>query len=265
MPSHVFQIETGQFGLQLVGTSDPPEWQTPGGVALDTATIAEYTDFTCQLTSGALTASPNTTDETTPATFCEPEKTTTKVGVTSYTVDVTFLQDPDLVQGLNRYLFQNDTLLAYFYLGLDGASPPKTGGRVRLIAGTIGGEARVTLTADLSLPCEQKPDVEFGDATTSEVVAGATVMATEFVAGTPGTVTPANATEPSTFAELTAAAPPVAANPVTAWTVGQYAQLPGTGTTVPGRVSWNGTAWVNTVAATTATTAGAGAAATTGA
>jgi hypothetical protein len=255
MSSTVFSIESGVLALSLVGDTDPTTWNAPGGTPVDQVTLADYVtpgpggDFSCQVTSGALSASPNTSDDTTPATFCAPEVTTTKVGVTSYTLDVSFLQDPNIVAGLNRFLFEHDTKAAYFLLGLDGVNPPKVAGRCRLVAGTIGGDARVTLTADLSLPCDQKPDVEFGDSTASEVVeGGGDVMATTFTAGTPGTVTPANATEPSTFAELTGAAPPVTASPATAWTTGQYVQLPGTSATGD-RVSWNGTAWVNSVAA----------------
>lgn len=254
MSSTVFSIESGVFALSLVGDTDPGDWQAPGGKAVDEVVLADYTtpgpggDFSCQITSGALTASPNTTDDVTPATFCSPEVSTTKVGVTSYTVDISALQDPQVVAGLNRYLFENDTLLAYFLLGLDGVNPPKVAGRCRLISGTIGGDARVTLTFDLSLPCESKPDVEFGDAATSIVIEGGTpaVRATTFTAGTPGTVSPPEATEPSTLAELTGGAA-VAASPTTAWTTGQYVQLPTT-SAVGDRVHWNGTAWVTGVA-----------------
>jgi len=258
MSSTVFQIETGVFALSLVGDSDPKDWQAPGGKSVDAVTLADYTasggDFSCQITAGALTASPNTTTEETPATFCSPAVSVVKVGVTSYTVDISALQDPQVVAGLNRYLFENDTLLAYVFLGLDGVNPPKVAGRCRLVAGTIGGEARTALTFDLSLPMETKPDIEFGDATTSDVVEGGgpEVMAETFTAGTPGTITPADATEPSTFPELTGASPAVTASPATAWTVGQYVQLPGT-TATGDRVSWNGTAWVNAVATAAST------------
>lgn len=251
MSSHVFKIEPGVFALKLVGSGDNTAWNTPAGKPLDQVLLADYTtvnggDYSCQMTSGALTASPNTTDETTAATFCDAEVVTTTVGVTSYTIDCSFLQDPDLVAGLNKYLFVNDTLLAYCLLGLDGVNPPKIGAKVRLIAGTIGGDARVTLTATLSLPVEQKPDIVFGDATSSDLVegSGTVVKATSMTAGIPGTVTPANATSPGSLAELTAAAPPVTASPTTAWTVGQYVQLPGTGTSTGGQVHWTSSAWV---------------------
>jgi len=168
--THVFQIETGKFGLSVVDSAAvgyDAEWQAPDGTDVSTAVIADYVsgslgDFSCQISSGALSASPNTTTDSTPATFCSPEETTTSVGVTSYTLDVTFLQDPDLMNGLNRWLFEHDTEEAYFYLGLNADVAPKAIGRLRVIAGTIGGDARTKLTATLSLPLSRKPDILFG-------------------------------------------------------------------------------------------------------
>jgi len=249
MSTHVFQIEQGAFGLSLVdklavGYADT--WVAPTGKTVSTAVIADYVsgglgDFTCQVTSGALSASPNTTDQTTPATFCGPEETTTQVGVTSYTVDVSFLQDPDLVLGLNRYLFENDTLEAFFYLGLNGDVAPKVVGRCRLIAGTIGGDARTNLTATLSLPCSGKPDALFGNATDSVPISGAgATAATNATAGVPGSW---NGTAPLTVADLIAGVPKtVSASPNTAWTTGQYVQTQAAGT--GGRAHWSGTLWV---------------------
>jgi hypothetical protein len=178
--SVIFKIEEGVFALTLV---DPaavgylPEWQTPGGIAVDAITLAAYTttdgnDLSCQVTSGALNASPNTTTDTTPATFCGPEVNTTSVGVTNYNVDATVLQDPNIAAGVSAYLFEHDTKEAYFLLGLDGTNPPKAVGRCRIVAGAFGGDARVTLTATISLPVVRKPDIEFGNSTTSRVVLG---------------------------------------------------------------------------------------------
>ena len=170
MATHVFQIEQGKFGLSVVDLEAVgylAEWQAPDGTGVEAAVIADYVsgslgDFSCQISSGALSASPNTTTDSTPATFCSAEETTTSVGVTSYNLDVTFLQDPDLMNGLNRFLFEHDTEEAYFYLGLNADVAPKAIGRLRVIAGTIGGDARTKLTATLSLPCSRKPDILFG-------------------------------------------------------------------------------------------------------
>jgi len=198
MASTVFKIENGVFALTLVDTAAAgysTDWQTPGGIAVDTITLAAYTttdgsDLSCQVTSGALTASPNTTTDTTPATFCGPEENTTSVGVTSFSVDATILQDPNIAAGVSAYLFAHDTKEAYFILGLDGTNPPKAVGRCRVVAGAFGGDARVTLTATLSLPVSRKPDIEFGNVTTSVVVWGS---------GTPPTgYTPSAADEAGT-------------------------------------------------------------------
>jgi len=172
MASNVFKIENGVLALSLV---DPAavgylaSWQAPGGAAVDEVTIADYTaalltgqDLSCQVTSGALTASPNTTTDTTPATFCGPEVTTTLVGVTSYSLDATVLQDPNF-DAVTAYLFEHDTKEAYFYLGLAGdGNPPATIGRARVVSGAFGGDARTSLTATLSLPVTRKPDMWVG-------------------------------------------------------------------------------------------------------
>jgi hypothetical protein len=165
MPSHVFKIEDGVFALT---TTQPPETLPPGDVcaAVDTA----YTAFTCQITSGALIASPNVSDETVPATWCDPEQTLPLVGATSYELTIAYLQDPDVVDGLSQFLFEHDAEVAYFYMGMNGADPPKATGKVRLVSGAIGGEGRVTLTAEATLPVDGKPSVCFGNATASAAV-----------------------------------------------------------------------------------------------
>ena len=65
MPKHVFKIEDGRFGLTV---TDPEVTDAC------TATIADFDAYTCQITNGALTASPNVTQETVPATWCDPEE-----------------------------------------------------------------------------------------------------------------------------------------------------------------------------------------------
>ena len=162
MPSHVFKIEAGTFGLT---TTEPV---APADVCAALAT--GYTDFTCQITSGSLVASPNVSDETVPATWCDPEQTLPMVGATSYELQIAYLQDPDVVDGLSQFLFEHDAEVAWFYMGLAGADPPKAIGKIRLVSGAIGGEGRVTLTAEATLPVEGKPSVCFGNATASAPV-----------------------------------------------------------------------------------------------
>lgn len=173
MSKHVFRIEDGKFGLSLTdpGTTDPC-----------TATLAQYTDFGCQITDGALNASPNTTTETVPATWCAPEETITNVGATSFSVDLGYLQDPDVVDGLSRFMFEHDAEQAWFYIGMDGDDPPKAIGKLTLSSGTIGGPGRTTLTASVSLPVDGKPGVCFGDATSSAPVVGYTDVSATYPA-----------------------------------------------------------------------------------
>jgi len=170
MPSNVFKIEQGHFGLTLTD---------PAVLDVCDATMAAFPPgFSCQITDAALNASPNVTDETIQATWCEPEQTIPSVGATSYTLDLGYLQDPQIMTGLSRFLFEHDTELAWFYVGLDGDDPPKAIGRVRIVAGTFGGPARTTLVGTVSLPVDGKPSICFGDATTSEPIGIGEVIAT---------------------------------------------------------------------------------------
>jgi hypothetical protein len=67
--------------------------------------------------------------------------------------------------------------------------------------------------------------------------------ATKATAGIPATWAPAGATVPATPADVIAGNPyPITAAPLTAWTTGQYAQTQLAG--APGRVYWNGSAWI---------------------
>lgn len=179
MAATIFQIEDGRLALTLV---DPAavgyaaSWQAPAGHTL--ATVDLTTDYTgttswsCQVTSAALEASANANDVTVPATFCQASSTVPQPGQTSYSLDGEFLQDVNVSTGLSRFLFENDTEEAYFYLGLDGEVPPFAIGRVRLLAGSFGGPARENLTATLALPLSRKPDIAFGVTGTAVGVEG---------------------------------------------------------------------------------------------
>lgn len=248
MPAaQVFNIEAGKLALAMVGDDDPNDWQAPGGKTLETVTLADYEaegiNFSCQVTSGAINASPNTSPKTTPATFCEPEVTTTQVGVTSYTLDSTILQDPHVKAGISRFLFENDTKLAYFYLGLSNEHPPKAIGQVRVIAGSFGGDARTDLTATLALPVEVKPDIEFGTEGDSEIVTGGGMAGTIAATGANATTTgdgwtPVGSVPPANLTALQNAIPAITANPNTAWTTGQYVTLGDSAS-----AHWDGDSW----------------------
>ena len=242
--ANIFKIQNGVFSLKLVDTTAVgylASWQSPAGKSVDTVTVADYQgaggiSFECQTTSSALSASSNTTDDTTPATMCSPEITTTIVGVTSYTLDATIIQDPHISAGISAYLFEWDTREAYFYLGMGGpAVPPAAIGRVTIAAGAIGGDARVTLTADVSLPVTQKPDLWVGDATTKRVILGGASNKAAAKNGdvfTEPTITASDSTNAAKLGPLG-----YVANPTTAWTTGQKI------TVSSFLFNWSGTAW----------------------
>jgi hypothetical protein len=234
MSSTIMKIENGKFGLSLVD---------PNVTDVCTATSAQFTDYTCQVTSGALTASPNLTPVTTPATWCSPEETVQSVGRTSYALDLAYLQDPNVVDGLSQFLFEHDTETAWFFMGLDGEDPPKAVGQLRLVAGAIGGAGRTTLTANVSLPVDGKPMVCFGTGAPgdSEGVGG-TVTPTGATGGTPGNWTPGNADAPVTLQDANA----LGLSLGTVWTSGQYVYL-ADGVT---KIHWNGTAFATGAAPT---------------
>lgn len=245
----VFEILNGEFGLMLVDKTVAgylAAWQAPGGKTAKAVRLSDYDVgaglWKCQVTSGAITASPSTTTVTTPATFCAPEETTPSPGLTTYAIDLTFLQDPEVnpVNSLNRFLFEYDTLDAYAYLGFDGDNPPRAIGLVKLQAGTIGGAARTPLTTTITLSFSRKPDIDFGNATVDRIVTGI-VAITGVTAGIPGAFAPVTATIPASLTALQAdlvVGTTGTAKPTTAWTTGQYVTL-GDGT----RANWTGTAW----------------------
>ena len=189
------------------------------------------------MTAGALTPEPSTTTSDVPATFCSPARTTPTPGETGYTLDASFLQDPHIRAGLSRYLFEQDTKEAYFLLGLDGTNPPKAIGRVRVQAGAIGGEARTTLTTDISLPLARKPQILFGDVNDSEAVPPAgeapppDQVATGATAGAPGSFDPAGSTAPADSAarRRPPPLPPRLGSPASSSPSGTPARRTGTG------------------------------------
>lgn len=172
-----FEITDGIVAFALVDTAAvdyEDSWQAPGGETVDTVTLADYgvgaAMWRCQVTSGQLVPSADTTTRQRPATFCQPGETIPSPGVTSYALAIEFLQDPNVKAGLQRFLFEHDVKEAYFLLGLNSEDPPKAIGRVRLASGAFGGAAREELTASLSLPLTRKPQIEFGTAADSAIV-----------------------------------------------------------------------------------------------
>lgn len=167
----VFQITDATLALAVVdktavGYSDA--WQAPGGKTATTTTLADFPDadsFSCQITSGRLTASKQSTTIDVPATFCGPASSRVQPGQTRYTLDADFLQDITVRDGWQAFLAANDASEAYFLLSLDGdTNPPRAVGRVNLHDTGFGGAPRANLTDSVSFDCTRKPDRLFGRA-----------------------------------------------------------------------------------------------------
>jgi hypothetical protein len=244
---NIFEITEGQLAFAIVDKAAvgyTEAWQAPAGKDLTNVTLADYDansqSWSCQTTAGALNATADTTTKDVAATFCEPAETIPSPGKSTYELAVTFLQDPNVKNGLNRFLFTNDVAEAYFLLGLNGGDPPRAIGRVRLSSATIGGEARSTLTADITLPLSRRPDIDFGDANDHEIVEGGEVtLATNRAAAKNGDVfaadTDITGSDATNAAKLTAEG--FVASPATAWTGNQFIQIGSW------KFYWNSTAW----------------------
>lgn len=242
MSTVVFKITNGQLGLSLVDTSAvgySDDWQAPGGMNVDEVEIADYVDstaFACQITSGQITSSSNVTTNTRAATWCAPSVPTTTTGQSGYGLDLAIFQDPQVVLGISRYLFENDAREAYVFVGLDGGNPPRAIGRVDLVAGAFGGAGDEELTATATLTFKRKPTIEFGDSTTSVII---NAPGLDKAAAAPldafdrePTITASDSGNAAKLAGLG-----YVAAPQTAWTTGQSITIGGFA------FNWSGSAW----------------------
>ena len=170
----IFKIYDGQLGLKLVdraavGYMDT--WRAPAGKTVDTVTLADYetssSTFMCQVTSAQITSSPDTTTEDVEATMCAPAKTIPTPGESTFAIDVGALSDLNVAAGLQRFAFEHDAEECYLYVGFNGTDPPRAIGRVMMASLPIGGDMRAKMLGTVTWPFTGKPQIEFGDATTS--------------------------------------------------------------------------------------------------
>jgi hypothetical protein len=202
MSRTIFQIEAGQIGLKIVDKAAVgylDAWQAPAGKTVDTVTLADYETgsaaWSCQIIGGAeRTPSTDTTDV--PATWCELPRRSRPRQVNQFEFSGSFLQDPNVAIRVQPLPVRSTTPKRLICTPRGARDdPPKMIGRVRIASGTIGGEARTNLTSDFTLPLTRKPDVEFGDATTSDIVEGGDVA---LAAAAEGSGEEAAAKEPAT-------------------------------------------------------------------
>jgi hypothetical protein len=180
---NIINIEDGLLALTVVdeaASGYAAAWQAPGGDTAATVALEDYTDgdgFTCQITSGRLTASKNVNRRDRAATFCSAASTTISAGQSTYALDFSFFQDPHVRDGLTAFLWENDTLEAYFLLAANaGTAPPRAVGRVLITSGSFLGDPRADLTDSVSLDVVRKPDVLFGTTGSTRLITGAGVV-----------------------------------------------------------------------------------------
>ena len=151
-----FIITRGQLGLSLTNPSKDAA----------TATIADYSDFSCTVTSAKITATTNNDTTTTPATFCATASEQTVPASSSYQLEGDVLQDPDEIAGLQQFVWNNASSETgdpiFFYLGLsDGTDGPAAVGAILVSELDFGGPAGEVLTASFSWPTKGRPDIDF--------------------------------------------------------------------------------------------------------
>jgi hypothetical protein len=175
----IWQIEDGVLAFKVVDTAAVgylATWNAPAGKTVDAVTLADYeadSDFwRCQVTSGLLTPSADTTTQDVPSTFCVNGRTIPTPLQSTWTLDVEMLQDPHAgptapTVGLAEFTYLHDAQEVYFLLGLNGSTdPPRAIGRVRMSPTAFGGAARTPLTATASWPVTQWPDIAWGTSAT---------------------------------------------------------------------------------------------------
>ena len=173
----IWKIEDGVLAFTVVDTAEVgylPEWNAPGGATVEDVTLADYEAgsdaWRCQVTSGMLTPSADTTTQDVPSTFCANGRTVPTPLQSTWTLDIEMLQDPHapstsvpVAMGLAEFTYRHDAEEVYFLLGLNGTDlPPRAIGRVRMSPTAFGGAARTPLTATASWPVTQWPDILWG-------------------------------------------------------------------------------------------------------
>ena len=175
----IWRITDGVLAFKAVDTAAVgylPTWNGPGGVTEVTATLADYEAdsafWSCQVTSGTLTPTADSTTTELRATFCSNGRTVPTPLQSTWTLDVDLLQDPHAgptapTMGLAEYTYLHDAQEVYFLLGLNGDLAPRAVGRVRLSPTAFGGAARTPLTASASWPVTQWPSIAWGTTLTA--------------------------------------------------------------------------------------------------
>jgi hypothetical protein len=170
-----FRILDGVVGLTPVDTAALgylPTWLAPGGVDVEAATIADYDTlsptWSCQVTEVRLSATASTRTETIEDTICQAGQEVPIPQLSTWGLVVAMYQDANYVS-LQQFAHEHDAQEAYFFVGFNGADPPKAIGRLYLAPlADLGGLARINLKTTVTWPVNGSPQVLYGNATTNE-------------------------------------------------------------------------------------------------
>lgn len=179
----VFKITGGALAFELVDTAAvgyDPGWQAPAGGVFPDVTPAEYdtgTDgFQCQVVTGQVTSTQNSSSETLDGTWCDLPETVNTPQEDTFAVALDVYQDPNRPDGLSAWLYEHRGKEAYVYVGMAapaGATtvPPAAIGIVTVSSATIGG-GRSANRAQVTFPFKRAPDVIFGTPAAWRIVPG---------------------------------------------------------------------------------------------
>jgi hypothetical protein len=128
-----------------------------------TSTIADYDDFTCSIISAVFTPSPSTDSVDTLGTFCLAGTTTPVPKLSTWTVELNTVQDPDDPMGLSMFLAMHDSHNGWVYVSTTATDlAPKMWAPVYISAAAVGGEAAQPLTATATLQVVGQPMFQSG-------------------------------------------------------------------------------------------------------
>jgi hypothetical protein len=170
-----FRILDGVVGLAPVDTAAvgyKSTWLAPAGATVDTATIAAYdagsATWSCQVTEVRLQATASSRTETIEDTICSAGQEVPIPQLSTWGLVIAMYQDANYV-ALQQYAHDHDAEEVYFFVGFDGANPPKAIGRLYLAPfGDLGGLARVNLKTTVTWPVNGSPQVLYGSTTDSQ-------------------------------------------------------------------------------------------------
>jgi hypothetical protein len=180
MSKTIFRVENGVLAFDLVDTAAVgylPTWQAPAGAKLPDVDPADYDtspqSFGCQVVTGVLTSTAQSTTENLDGTWCDLPEVVTIAGEDTFSAVMDVYQDPTVALGLSAWLYEHRGQDAYVYFGMGpgAGQPPVAVGVVTLSSVSIGG-GRQAARAQVTFPFKAAPDIQFGTTAEWRVVFG---------------------------------------------------------------------------------------------